>query len=444
MIRRIRLVNFMSHVHTVIEPADGLTVLVGPNNCGKSAVVTALQILCHNENSTYVTRHNERECSVKIETDDGHVIEWRRRNSPSYTVDGVPFDRLGRSGSPDELHDVLRLPKVSAEGNQEFDVHFGEQKSPVFLLDKPGSHAAQFFASSSDAALLVEMQKRHQQKSADARKERTKLDVRFSQLATELANFAAIDAIEPNLAEIEEQYENLQKSTALIQSLSHDLDQLQKVTAELEHRHSQSMALAKVTAPPAITDPQSLKSLIQQLAKTERDFDAQTNRACALKALQPAPDLEDSLEQLVADLRAQQQRCAGLEKRLALLSTLADIPGWADESALANDIRQLRQAELNLHRDDRATRCLIRLNAPPPIDDPSELNHAIRFITDASKEIARLDKQVAETNNLHAATATELRSAATKQRICPTCGGELDPDRLLNRACFHGQGELFA
>lgn len=46
MIRRIELINFMSHRRTLIEPAAGLTVLVGPNNCGKSAVVSALQILC--------------------------------------------------------------------------------------------------------------------------------------------------------------------------------------------------------------------------------------------------------------------------------------------------------------------------------------------------------------------------------------------------------------
>src|SRR5271157_856189 len=103
MIRRITLHNYMSHAHTVIEPAAGLTVLVGPNNCGKSAVIAALQILSSNENSTYVMRHGAKECSVKVETDDGHTIQWRRKNAPSYLIDGQVFDRLRGSGLPDEL-----------------------------------------------------------------------------------------------------------------------------------------------------------------------------------------------------------------------------------------------------------------------------------------------------------------------------------------------------
>jgi exonuclease SbcC len=161
MITRVELTNFMSHRHTVIEPAAGLTVLVGPNNVGKSAVVAALQILCHNENSTYVQRHGERDCSVRVHTDDGHVIEWRRKTAPSYIIDGQVFDRLKGNGLPDELCSALRLTKVDAGGDADFDVHFGTQKSPIFLLGNSAANAARFFASSSDAIRLVSIQKRH-------------------------------------------------------------------------------------------------------------------------------------------------------------------------------------------------------------------------------------------------------------------------------------------
>ena len=167
VIQRIELHNFMSHADSVLELAGGLTVLVGPNNSGKSAVVEALRILCSNDRSQYAVRHGELECSVVVETDDGHRVEWRRRrDSVSYSIDGEEFDRLG-GRVPEELHRVLRLPSVDAEGNR-FDLHFGDQKAPIFLLDRPASHAAQFFASSSDANKLVEMQGLHRQKTSAA------------------------------------------------------------------------------------------------------------------------------------------------------------------------------------------------------------------------------------------------------------------------------------
>ena len=70
MIRRITLDNFMSHSHTVIEPAEGLTILVGPNNCGKSAVITALQTLYYNELGGFMIRHGESDCRVTVETEE--------------------------------------------------------------------------------------------------------------------------------------------------------------------------------------------------------------------------------------------------------------------------------------------------------------------------------------------------------------------------------------
>jgi len=66
-------------------------VLIGPNNCGKSAVVSALQVLCSNPTSTYVLRHGAKECKIIVETDSGDRIIWSRKKSgsPKYEINGT-------------------------------------------------------------------------------------------------------------------------------------------------------------------------------------------------------------------------------------------------------------------------------------------------------------------------------------------------------------------
>src|SRR5687767_12934919 len=166
MLRRITLENFMAHARTVIDLAEGLTVLIGPNNCGKSAVVEALRTLCENDNGDHLIRHGAEECGVIVETADGHTVAWRKKGtSVWYEIDGVKRDRL-KGAVPENLHEILRLAKVDTGKDECLDVHFGLQKSPVFLLHEPSCDrkAAAFFSSASDAEKLMQMQQRHKEK----------------------------------------------------------------------------------------------------------------------------------------------------------------------------------------------------------------------------------------------------------------------------------------
>src|SRR6187431_1745810 len=107
MITRIELTNFMSHRRTVIEPADGLTVLVGPNNCGKSAVVVALQCMntCDNRSAPFI-RHGEKEARVIVETGEGSRVEWvRGKGFTNYKINGREMTRARR---PEDLDEHLK------------------------------------------------------------------------------------------------------------------------------------------------------------------------------------------------------------------------------------------------------------------------------------------------------------------------------------------------
>jgi len=143
MIRKIVLSNFMAHVQTELELADGLNVIVGPNNIGKSSIAVALKILARNSNSNFVMQHDQKECSVTVETGDGHTVQWLKRKSPSNRINGRAKDRLGRGGTPPELDETLRLASIEFE-EKDLEPHFGDQKSPIFLINRPPSQIAQF------------------------------------------------------------------------------------------------------------------------------------------------------------------------------------------------------------------------------------------------------------------------------------------------------------
>ena len=79
----------MSHSDTVLVLADGLNVLTGPNNCGKSAVISALQMLAElpAKEGDYMVRHGEKSgCRIIVETAEGDEICWGRSGAAPYLV----------------------------------------------------------------------------------------------------------------------------------------------------------------------------------------------------------------------------------------------------------------------------------------------------------------------------------------------------------------------
>jgi exonuclease SbcC len=412
MIRRIELVNFMSHEHTVLEPSDGLTVLVGPNNCGKSAVVTALQILAHNENSTYVMRHGAQETSITVWTDDGHEIEWRRKKSggPSYAVDGRLFDRLGGS-VPEEVRRALRLEKVSAGGDgsaHEFDLHFGEQKSPVFLIDGSAQQAAQFFASSSDAAKLVQMQARHREKVRDAKRDRQTAREQAEALEETLSALEPVSAIEAALATAEALHAEIVELENRMSAAADIASRIRVTAGEAERAQAEAAALEAIAEPPALADTAAAARLIADLRRVAAERERAVAVRDAAAGVPAPPELSDpaGLERLAARIAAAEREALRQQRRAAVFEALAAVPQAGDTGALSELTGRLSRAA----------------------EEVSAAERAVSAADDALKEAGQ-----------------ELRRVAAAQGTCPTCGAELDPDRLVDAAARgvgggHGHG----
>jgi AAA domain len=388
MIRRITLHNYMSHAHTVIEPVDGLTVLVGPNNCGKSAVVSALETLCSNSAGAYMVRHTEKEARVEVETDEGHTCVWKRRgNTVSYVINGRDIHRV-RGGIPDDLQTLLRLPKVDAGENVDpFDIHFGTQKSPIFLLNEPDSRAARFFASSSDAAILLQMQQRHRSKVKERRNEEKRLRGEIEKLDAELTALAPILTIASQVAQAEAQYRELEDSEKLTQMLIedikvYDLHLLKNVHIEREYR-----SLAPLESPPQLKDIQAVELLIGNLLEADRQHERERMRCLALHSLAAPPKPEDGspLLKTIQDIHKAQQYSSRCSLHFEALVDAQPPPVLDDVESLDSMCQTLEREEDNWRLQRVEAISLGSLREPPTLNDAQALKGMIRDLQNVQR-----------------------------------------------------------
>jgi len=87
-IKRIRIENFQSHKDTELSFSDGLNVIVGPSDQGKSAIIRAIKWVLYNEpRGTDFIRQGTNSARVTLELSNGYVITRERApNKNRYTL----------------------------------------------------------------------------------------------------------------------------------------------------------------------------------------------------------------------------------------------------------------------------------------------------------------------------------------------------------------------
>ncbi|MCG8514525.1 MAG: AAA family ATPase [Halanaerobiales bacterium] len=98
ILKKITIENFQCHPKTVIKPSpEGLTVITGPTDHGKSAIVRAIKWLLYNRplGNDFI-RHGQNECKVVFEYEDGTTVTRRRTASLNqYYINNQLYEGFG-------------------------------------------------------------------------------------------------------------------------------------------------------------------------------------------------------------------------------------------------------------------------------------------------------------------------------------------------------------
>lgn len=439
MIKRIELINFMSHQHTVIEPSSGLTVLIGPNNCGKSAIVTALQILCNNPKSTYVLRHGEKECKIIVETNSGDVIQWSRKKSgsPKYIINGELFDRL-KGKVPEQLHSILKMPQVQVE-KETFDVHFGEQTAPLFLLGDKEKAAAQFFASSSDAIRLVEMQDRHKSNLRQKKADLKRITKDRQDLIAENEILAPVGKLHRQAVECENLGAEIAEEKKAIAKLEHFVDEMSAARLRGTMLAQLSAVLEVVPEMPAIQPTDQLNAVLESLESAQQQIVCADQELEVLAKLESPPELTNTapLAHWIDDWQQHQRTMSICNERLTAFEKLETPPEILPTVELRKTIELLQTQQRSVQALDRQLDAIGQLPEVPQLQSARPLTELIGQYEELLSKHQQQESLAASVDAKITEVEAEIEDWLSDNPQCPTCGGEISKQQVLEGSGGH-------
>ncbi len=147
-IKSLKLLNFQKHSDLQINFINGVNVLYGKSDAGKSCIRRAIEWITQNENIDGIRKTNSKQTSVTIVLDNDIEIERVRSQSINRYIirhgkDEQVFDAIGKS-IPDEVKEVLTIYPIEVDG-EEIYLNSHPQLSLPFLFDKSPSFRMKLF-----------------------------------------------------------------------------------------------------------------------------------------------------------------------------------------------------------------------------------------------------------------------------------------------------------
>ena len=395
---RVRDFQSLGDVGLVI---DGLTVVTGANNTGKSALMRALRAAFQNAKGTSFIRHGATKASVEVDFGDGHTLLWEKgkgkADKPTYVIDGGKPIYPGQ-GVPDEVR-ALGVRPITA-GGREIWPQIAPQFQQVFLLDQPGSVMAEAVA---DVERVSKLNDALRLAASDQRAASGELTTRRSDLTNleiELKRFDGLDLLSDEIKEIETKAALTQRVEVALQGL-----------VVLRDRRDAAASSVAFLAPiasfdiPSATDGESIRELAVEcasLAGLQTRLSKAASRVKSLSGVESL-DIPDGVSAIQADQQA-----------------LAELQALSKRHAKAKrQVEKLEAVDLSDSLDTGATDKL--LSALVVVQGlATQLAGVIRRVVLAEADTVKVDAEWEQVNH-------ELSEALGGLSQCPVCESPLQP-----------------
>lgn len=366
---KVRVKNFQS-LRDASLTIQGLTVVTGTNNSGKSALFRAIHGAFQNARGSDFVRNGTTHASVELTFDDGQTILWEKGKSVNrYEVNGVVLDKV-RHGAPKEVEE-FGVRAISA-GNREHWPQIARQlDGVVFLFNEAGSTMAEAVADIDRVGLLTRALRLSE---SDAYKLKDEKRIRESDLVLFEERQGLFDGIEDLRLHVE--------------------------AVDAKHRRSQE-----------------IRAKIAVAEDFRRKIQAQET---ILSALQRLTVVQANLE----GLERGREKADALQKRIRAFETVK-----SQLRVYRSEIHKSDGVQSQLERLSRSAERLKRIEKVQAASRAlkTQRDQYQRLQRDFHEEALRLSEVESQMQRLH----EEFHQLVADERPCPTCHRPLDQNVVL-------------
>lgn len=318
--------GFQSHRESSFNLSPGLTVITGPSDAGKTAVIRALRWLAFNEpqgegflytvrNADGSIKDQEEQAEVTVYFDNGVSITKTRRKGKTTYVHSLYPEPWEKAEVPQEIKDTLGLIKQTYGDNFETCLNFAFQLDPPFLLSETGGTGAKVLGKLAGTEVVDKAIGAVNKRTHNTRTELSQAEKQIGQLDVELLEYLEVDEQYSILENLESRFQEIEKflttqKTLVEKKNQHEAlsDRITSFKAKLEPLQTIPVLSVNIKAV-ALSEERR-----QAIDKLHCDFwkavNDRTNARQTIKKLESVP----VLLQRVKDLSAQETKLIALKE----------------------------------------------------------------------------------------------------------------------------------
>lgn len=425
-IRGVELFNVRRHHHTYIPCFPGGMALVGPNNKGKSTLLsTPFRAMAFGETSESMIRHKQKEARIVIHLEERKRLELVRKRTGSPAVIYRMFEgdneKPLHEGAPDKrgavpywVTQALGVSKVD-----DIDIQIGRQKAPIFLLNESAAKRASILSMGRESGHLASMMKLYESISAEDTSTINKGEEELTKLKARLAALNNVPSVISSLEILSEMVEDATAAQASVDRRKSVIDHL----VAGQHRVARAAATEKVLAGlpelPAVVDTAPISAKVRELDAVATRVRRATVQESILGGLPELPSLSDSSR--ASNLANQISRSEKLVAKLNLRD-LPSLPEVKDTSRLIELGRAIKFGEIRVAAIGKLPKELPSL---PDVRDTAGHSKAVDRLMTSQARVTASSATITDASQEFDEADAAFKELKAELGVCPLCESSL-------------------